>query len=50
MTGVANGLEIFGWVALWRPAELLLYEWMPIYRRLRLLNRLADATIEIDPE
>jgi hypothetical protein len=46
MTGVANGLEIFGWVALWYPAELLLYDWTPAYRRMKLLRRLASATIE----
>ena len=43
---VAGGLEIFGWVALWHPAELLLYDWLPAYRRLRLLRRLSEATIE----
>jgi hypothetical protein len=46
LSNVASGLEIFGWVALWRPAELLLYEWMPIYRRRRLMERLAQATVE----
>jgi hypothetical protein len=36
-------LEIIGWVALWQPAELLLSEWVPIYRRLRTTQRIADA-------
>jgi hypothetical protein len=49
LSNVANGLEIFGWVALWRPAELLLYEWMPCLRRERLLKRLAQATIDYRP-
>jgi len=40
------GLEIFGWVALWRPAELLLYDWAPAYRRRRLMRRQSEATIE----
>jgi hypothetical protein len=44
--GVASGLEIFGWVALWYPAELLLYEWLPAYRRRRLMQRLSVAMIE----
>lgn len=43
---VVAGLEIFGWVALWYPAELLLYSWLPAYRRLRLLRRLLEASIE----
>ena len=46
LSNVASGLEIFGWVALWRPAELLLYEWMPVYRWGRLMERLAQATVE----
>ncbi len=43
---VVAGLEIFGWVALWYPAELLLYAWLPAYRRVRLLRRLSEASIE----
>ncbi len=34
---------ILGWVALWRPAELLLYEWFPIRKKVRLLERLSTA-------
>jgi hypothetical protein len=45
-SGLVAGLEIFGWVALWRPAELLLYDWAPAYRRRRLMRRLSEATIE----
>jgi hypothetical protein len=47
ITSVADGLEIFGWVALWRPGELLLYDWIPIYRRIRLQSRLANASVSI---
>ncbi len=38
---------ILGWVALWRPAELLLYDWFPIRKNARLLERLSKAKIEI---
>ena len=44
--GLTNGLEIIGWVALWQPAELLLSEWVPIYRRLRMTQRIAEAGFE----
>ena len=47
LSNVANGLEIFGWVALWRPAELLLYEWTPVYRQRLLMERLASAEVEL---
>src|SRR5262249_3593096 len=47
---VANGLEIFGWVAMWKPAELLLYDWIPVRRRRNLLARLASMEIEFRPK
>lgn len=43
VSGLANGLEIIGWVALWQPAELLLSEWVPVYRRLRTTQRVAEV-------
>ncbi len=46
LIGVANGLEIFGWVAMWRPAELLLYDWIPVRRQMKLMSRLVVMEIE----
>ena len=43
---LATGLEIFGWVALWKPAELLLYDWIPVRRKRKLLARMATMQIE----
>ena len=43
----AEGLIIGGWVAMWRPMEIFLYEWWPIARERRLLRRLAAARIEV---
>lgn len=40
-------LIILGWVALWRPADLLLYEWRPIKREVNLYQRLQECTVEI---
>jgi hypothetical protein len=33
------------WIALWRPLEVLLYEWVPLYRRRRLYERLARLRV-----
>ena len=44
---VDEGLLILGWVALWRPAEALLYDWWPLARRRALLRRLASIPIEV---
>jgi hypothetical protein len=45
---IANeGLLILGWVAMWRPMEVLLYEWWPIARRRAVLRRLAVIPVEV---
>jgi hypothetical protein len=48
-SAVASGLEIFACVALWRPAEFLLYDWIPVRRKMKLLARLAAMEIEYCP-
>jgi hypothetical protein len=35
---VDEGLPILGWVAMWRPMEILLYGWWPLARRRALLH------------
>lgn len=42
-----ESLLIGGWVAMWRPMELLLYDWWPIRADARLLNQLATMPVEI---
>ncbi|WP_374510409.1 hypothetical protein [Niveibacterium sp.] len=42
-----ESFTIFAWVAMWRPAELLLYEHMPIRRRRTLSLRLAAAPVSL---
>lgn len=44
---LSEGLLILGWVANWRPIELLLYDWWPLVRRRDLYRRLAQAPVEI---
>jgi hypothetical protein len=39
------GLAILAWVALWRPGELLLYEWYPFRRDARMFRKLERAEI-----
>jgi hypothetical protein len=41
-----QGLPILGWVANWRPLEILLYDWWPLARRRDLYRRLATASVE----
>lgn len=44
---VEEGLLIIGWVAMWRPLELLLYEWWPQLRRKRTYDNLARMRVEV---
>jgi hypothetical protein len=36
---------ILGWVSMWKPIEMFLYDWLPPSRRQRLLERLAAAEV-----
>lgn len=40
-----EGLAVAGWVALWRPLEIYLYDWWPIRRSIRTYRRLEAADI-----
>ena len=36
---------IIGWVAMWRPLEIFLHEWVPIRRRCRIFAELAEMPV-----
>jgi len=42
-----EGLIILAWLALWRPAEALIYGWVPFYRNRRLFERLAGMRVSV---
>jgi hypothetical protein len=42
-----EGLIILAWLALWRPTEVLAYEWVPLYRKRRLNRRLAAIRVSV---
>lgn len=44
---VGGTLEIGGWVAMWRPLELFLYDWWPIRADIRLFCRLAAMEVRV---
>ena len=43
-----EGLLIGGWVAMWRPLEIFLYDWWPIRAETRLYERLSTMPVSID--
>lgn len=42
-----EGIVIFGWVSLWKPIELILFDWYPLYEKLRYYKKLLKTEIEI---
>ena len=44
---VEQGLSVFGWVANWRPAEILLYDRLDARRKVALYRALASSEVEI---
>jgi hypothetical protein len=44
---VKESLIIGGWVALWRPIEIFLYDWWPIRARARLYDRLGAMQVRL---
>ena len=42
-----ESFTIVGWVAMWRPMQIFLYDWWPIQRKIRLCLRLATAHVQV---
>jgi hypothetical protein len=56
LTGKATGtlpsltresLTIAGWVAMWRPMQMYLYDWWPLRRRGRVYEKLSRMPVEV---
>lgn len=46
-TLLEEGFLITGWVAMWYPVNLFLYDWWPIRHRQRLYEKLAQLPVEL---
>ena len=44
---VRESLTIAGWVAMWRPMEIYLYDWWPVRRRGRVFARLSRIPVAV---
>ncbi len=42
-----ESMLIGGWVAMWRPLEIFLYDWWPLRHERRVCERLSRAAVEI---
>src|SRR6185437_10695799 len=43
-----ESLTIGGWVSMWRPLEVFLYDWWPIRAEARLFDRLSSMSVSIE--
>lgn len=44
---IEEGLLICGWVAMWRPIQIYLYDWWPIRRMRRCFDKIRQMPIEL---
>jgi hypothetical protein len=42
-----ESLTIAGWVAMWRPMQIYLYDWWPLRRRGRIYTKLSHMPVEV---
>ena len=46
---IEEGFLISGWVAMWRPIQVFLYDWWPVRRRRRIYEKLAQLPVMLRP-
>ena len=44
---LTQSLTIAGWVAMWRPMEIYLYDWWPLRRRGHIYTKLSQMPVEV---
>jgi len=42
-----ESLTIAGWVAMWRPMQIYLYDWWPLLQRIRIYTKLSHMPVEL---
>lgn len=48
VVGIAReSLMIVGWVAMWRPLQIFLYDWWPLLRSIRVYQNISHAHIRV---
>lgn len=44
---IRQGLTIAGWVAMWKPMDIYLYQWWPLVQRRRVFEKLSTVSVEV---
>lgn len=42
-----EGVIIFGWVSMWKPIESMLFDWYPLYEKLRFYKKFLKTEIDV---
>lgn len=42
-----EGIVIFGWVSIWKPIEFILFDWYPLYEKIRFYKKMLEIEIDI---
>lgn len=42
-----EGVIIFGWVSMWKPIESILFDWYPLYEKLRFYKKFLKTEIDV---
>lgn len=43
----AEAFIVLGWVAMWQPAEMVLFDWVPLQREINIIKRLQKITFSL---
>lgn len=46
---VRESLAIIGWVAMWRPVQMYLYDWWPVYKTIQIYKKLSGIKVDVSP-
>jgi hypothetical protein len=45
---VREGVVIIGWVAMWRPLEVFLYDWWPLREQRLYLEKVSKMALDVE--
>lgn len=46
---LSEGILISGWVAMWRPFQIFVYDWWPIHHQIRVFDKLSSIEVDLRP-
>ncbi|MEO8841077.1 MAG: hypothetical protein ABI704_05865 [Kofleriaceae bacterium] len=46
-SGLKEGLVIASWIVMWRPSEILIYDWIPCRHERKVASKLFAAPIQV---